>query len=570
MAAEANDRDGTAGLLAAARKAVAAGRFERAQRCCRRALDRNPRCAEALATLGLVLAEMGRLDEAERFLRQAVSLCPDSAEARNNLGVVLNRRWRGREAIEHFEAALAVCPDDAMLHCNRGIALYRSGQAEAAVEAFGRALALRLDFVEALHQRALAWAALERHDRAAADCRRALEIAPDAAEVWNSLGSALHRMECFDEARAALERAVGLDAGFAQAHYNLGNLLRNLGDCEGAIEAYDRAIALQADFADAHWNRATALLLAGRYREGWQGFGWRRKAHTVRRLYPHALAGPRWDGGAIAGRRLLVHYEQGYGDSIQFWRFLPRLRACGARVILQERAALAPLVRSDWGVDRVIGNADEPVGASEYDLHVSLLDLPGLFDAGLNDVAGAVPYVRADGDRVRRMAKRIPSSGCRVGIVWAGSARHENDRHRSCRLSWFLELARVPGVRLINLQKGPAEAELAGAEGLGVVALGPDLRDFADTAGAIASLDLVIGVDTAVVHLAGAMGRPVWTLLPFAPDWRWMLGRADSPWYPTMRLFRQPTWGDWPSVFIQVVDALRRFVAGPCGRGTAS
>ena len=561
MAAEATGKDVTGTLLDQARRAVQERRLDRGELLCRDVLAANPHHAEAFITLGLVLAEQGRLDEAERCLRRALAIRPSSVEAHNNLGVLLNRRWRCREAMEHFREALRACPEDAMLHCNLGVAQYRAGRFEQAAASLDRALALRPQFAEALHQRALVWTALGRCERAMEDCRRALALRGDDPDVLNTLGMALGRLERFAEARAAFEGALKTDPTFAQAHYNLANLLRNMGDCEGAIAAYDRAIEVEPDFADARWNRATACLLAGRLREGWADFGWRRRAHDGSTLYPHRLDGPRWDGSPLEGRRLLVHYEQGYGDSIQFWRFLPHVRAAGSYVLLEERPALTPLLRDETSVDQVIAAGPEPVPASEYDVHISLLDLPGLFGTTLGTIPCEVPYVRPPRDRAERLRGRVPTEGVRVGIVWAGSVRHENDRHRSCRLSWFLDLARVPGVRLVSLQKGPAEAELAGAETFGVVPLGPHLHDFADTAAVIGQLDLVISVDTAVAHLAGAMGAPVWTLLPFAPDWRWLLDRRDSPWYPTMRLFRQPTWGDWPSVFVEVIEALRAFAA---------
>lgn len=561
MATEATGRDVARARLDQARRAVQDRRLDQAQQLCRDVLAANPHHAEAFTTLGLVLAEQNRLDEAELCLRRALEICPSSVEAHNNLGVLLNRRWRCREAMEHFREALRAGPEDAMLHCNLGVAHYRAGRFEEAMASLDRALALRPQFAEALHQRALAWTALGRCERAVEDCRRALALRGDDPDVLNTLGMALGRLERFAKARVAFQEALAADPAFVQARYNLANLLRNMGDCEGAIAAYDRAIELEPDFADARWNRATACLLAGRFHEGWVDFGWRRRAHDGSTLYPHRLDGPRWDGSPLEGRRLLVHYEQGYGDSIQFWRFLPRVKAFGGTVLLEERPALVPLLRDERSVDRIITAGPDPVPASQYDVHISLLDLPGLFGTTLETIPGEVPYVRSSWDRAERFAGLLPTEGVRVGIVWAGSVRHENDRHRSCRLSWFLELARVPGVRLVSLQKGPAEAELAGTEAFGVVPLGPHLHDFADTAAVVGQLDLVISVDTAVAHLAGAMGAPVWTLLPFAPDWRWLLDRRDSPWYPTMRLFRQPTWGDWPSVFVGVIEALRTFAA---------
>jgi len=357
------------------------------------------------------------------------------------------------------------------------------------------------------------------------------------------------------------ERAVGLEPDCAEVYHNLASVLRDQGRCDEAVEQNRRAIRLRPEHAETHWNQAIAHLLNGDFSEGWKEYEWRRKTDWHTTAYPRAHQKPRWNGGCLAGKRLLVHCEQGLGDCIEFVRYLPMVKALGAAVIFEVWPSLCGLLREFDEIDELVELSFEAKTRAQFDCYASIMDLPGIFGTAEETIPASVPYIHADPAKAECWRRKLTGPDFKVGIVWAGSARHANDHNRSCRLEYFARLGRIEGIKLYGLQKGgPARQmdELAGE--VAVENLAEHFADFTDTAAAIESLDMVISVDTAVLHLAGAMGKPVWALLPFAPDWRWMLGRADSPWYPTMKLFRQEQWGDWNSVFRNVTEELRALV----------
>ncbi|MHC4568697.1 MAG: glycosyltransferase family 9 protein [Planctomycetota bacterium] len=341
-----------------------------------------------------------------------------------------------------------------------------------------------------------------------------------------------------------------------------------------------QAIMLKPDYAEAHWNQGIVYLSKGSFQEGWREYDWRRKTDWHVSAYPHSHRKPRWNGESFVGRRLLVHCEQGMGDCIQFVRYLPQVKALGGTVIFEAWKSLHGLLRDFDGIDELEELSFDTQTQAQFDAHVSIMDLPGLFGTSEYTIPASVPYIHSDPVKVAHWRQKLAGPDLKVGIVWAGSARHSNDHNRSCRSEHLGRLAQTDGVRLYSLQKGvparqanemsfvsrasrprtagckPAAASTSQPEP-SVPNLGEQFQDFTDTAAAIEGLDLVISVDTAIVHLAGAMGKPVWVLLAYAPDWRWMLDRTDSPWYPTMRLFRQKQWGHWDSVFRVVGQELR-------------
>ncbi|UCE47415.1 MAG: tetratricopeptide repeat protein, partial [Phycisphaerales bacterium] len=345
--------------------------------------------------------------------------------------------------------------------------------------------------------------------------------------------------------------------------YNLGNALKEQGRCDEAIECYDRAIQLRPGYAQAHWNRSHAFLLSGDLTQGWEGYKWRRAPELEIFTYPHRHERPRWDGSSFTGKRLLVHCEQGLGDSIQFMRYLPMVKARGGTVIFEAWKPLHGILHDYEGVDELLELSFTEKTDAKFDLHISLMDLPAVFETTLKTIPAEVPYVHPDPEKVKIWRNRLGDDGFKVGMVWAGSPRHGNDHNRSCSLDMFAQLANIDGVRSYSLQKGPAAAQTKGFQ---IESLSNDLHDFSDTAAVMENLDLVISVDTAAAHLAGAMARPTWILLPFAPDWRWMLNRTNSPWYPTARLFRQQKWGDWDSVLGRVAKEVRS-LAAPLEKG---
>lgn len=568
------------------------GQYAQAVESCETATSIDPDYAEAYNTMGFALQMQGRLDDAIGSYRRATQVKPDYAEAYNHLGVVLGKQERHDEAVENYRHALTVNPDYAEACNNLSIALKGLGRLDEAVESCRRALELEPDFAEAYFNLANAMRDQDRRDEAIFNYKCALTIDPDYAEVYNNLGILLNDLDRPEEAAANYRRAIELKADYAEAYnnlgivfknegrlaeamynyhrairlepqffeayYNLGNVLKELGRCDDAIENYRRAIQIKPGYAQAHWNRSHAYLLKGDFVNGWQGYEWRRNPELEILTYPHRHRQPRWDGSDFVGKRLLVYCEQGLGDSLQFMRYLPLVKARGGTVIFEAWKPLHGILQDSANVDRLLELSFERKTDVDFDLHISLMDLPALFGTALETIPADTPYISPDPQKVKRWQRRLDDTSLKVGIVWAGSPEHGNDHNRSCPLAMFAPLAAIDGVKLYGLQKGEAAGQMERlSQALAVENLSEDLHDFSDTAAAVENLDLVISVDTAPAHLAAAMGKPTWLLLPFAPDWRWMLERTDSPWYPTMRLFRQERWGDWNSVFQNVTEELR-------------
>ena len=397
---------------------------------------------------------------------------------------------------------------------------------------------------------------------------RALAARPDAAQFQRTLGMALYQCGEFAAAIARLESALGAMPGDFSTHLHLGFALHSSGRIEEAGETLERALALNRDLPEAHFYVAISLLCRGEFERGWREY----EARPSRVDYERQGLFKRfreWRGENPAGATVLLYSEQGYGDTIQFARYVPLLAARGARPVLRALPELVHLMSTLPGVAQV-SIAGEPPPAADY---VCLLgSLPGLFGTRLDTIPATVPYLQAPQGYLEFWRERLGArSGFRVGLVWAGNPSHSNDANRSLPLAALEPLAEVPGVTLYSLQKGAATSQ-AGDSGLALTPLGDELFDFADTAGALAQMDLVVTVDTSVAHLAGATGVPVWLLLPTGPDWRWLAGREDSPWYPTMRIFRQHAPGDWTAVVARVAAALTERAAAsrsaPAAHGT--
>jgi len=457
--------------------------------------------------LGNVLHIAGRLDEAAMAYSSALLLAPDSAECCYNLAVTRMRQNRLADAASGFEKALRLKPDYAEAHLNLGILQQAYGRPAAAIQCYRQALRTRPRYESARYNLALT---LQDQGR--------LE---EALEQYRSL-------HCAD------------------AHNNAGNTLLALGRAQEALASYRRALAADPNHSEARWNLGVVQLLLGDFEKGWEGFEWRFRQRESR---PRHFDVPLWDGSPLAGRTILIHAEQGLGDTLQFVRFLPELDKRGGFAWLECQPALSCLIGRSYRI--------APVPLPSFDCHAPLLSLPYLLESGIP--AGA-PYLSPAPELIQQWRERLGAwNETRVGLAWAGNPAHKNDRNRSLALEKLAPLAGAPDTVFFSLQKGPqSEEALNPPAGLKLIDLQNDLPDFHHTAAAIMNLDLVISVDSAVAHLAGALGRPVWTLLPFAPDWRWMLDRTDSPWYPTMRLFRQKQRGDWDSVVREVCRELSR------------
>ncbi|MCS6777983.1 MAG: tetratricopeptide repeat protein [Chthonomonadaceae bacterium] len=555
----------------------ALGQPEEAEACFQRALELAPNTPEIHFHLASAQAAQGRWEEALRHCEQAVALRPDFVEAHHNRSEILRRLGRHAEAeaatrqaqsLQKLAGTLAsrrdVTPDaeatrrrlarQATALVERGLRLLQHGQPEKAAQAFQQAIENDPDCISAHVNLALALIELRRYSEAEAAARAAIALDPYNPMAHNNLSAALFMQNRLEEALHHIRRALSLQE-LPRFYVAQGDLLLNLGDAAGAEASLRRAISLQPDYADAHISLSAVYFLQGDLRRAWPEYAYlRRHPDAVQRSFTR----PEWDGRPMPDGTLLLYPTQGFGDQIQFVRYLPMVRDRVGRVILECYPDLFPLFQNVPGADLVVPvRADGRPPELPYDAQAAVMDLPCLFDTALETIPARVPYLHPDEVRRRRWRERLQGiPGIRVGICWAGRPEHQNDVKRSCRLHAFAPLARVPGVTLFSLQKGAAAQQLAEPRDFSVTDLAGELRDFADTAALLAELDLLISVDTAVVHLAGALGRPVWVLLPHFPDWRWMQERADSPWYPTMRLFRQPAPGAWEPLFARVAAAL--------------
>ena len=533
------------------------GKLEEAVACYRRALQLKPDFAEAHGNLGNALKDQGKLDEAIACYRRTLALKPELAEIHNNLGAVLREQGNLDEAVACCRRALQWKPNDAEIHNNLGAALNEQGKVDEAVACYRGALQLKPDYAEAYNNLGNVLKDQGKLDEAVACCRRALEWKPDFAQAHNNLGATLSEQGKLDEAVTYCRRALELKPDYAEAHNNLGLALNNQGKLDEASTRYRRALELQPDLAEAHLNQSLLRLLTADFQRGWVEYQWRWETKNSPR---RDFFQPLWDGQPLEGRTILLHAEQGLGDTIQFVRYAPLVkRRAGAVLVECPRPLLALLTRCQ-GIDRLVVRGED---LPPFDLQAPLLSLPGLFHSSLETIPADVPYLFADAGRIAQWrGESGPAASFKIGITWRGSPQHRNDRARSIPLSCFEPLSSLPGVHLVSLQKGPGAEELQEVRNrFPLLELGSRLHDFMDTAAVLMNLDLLITCDTAVAHLAGALGVPVWVALPLVPDWRWLLDRSDSPWYPTMRLFRQDRRGDWPGVFRKIEVALGEHLA---------
>jgi len=524
----------------------------------RRAIQIQPNYAEAHYNLGAALAELNRLEEAVAALRQSLALNPYFAEAHNNLGVVLEKDGRFEDAIAAYRRALEIKPDYAKAHKNLGNALRLQGRLDEAIDAIRRALEINPDYAEAHNSLGAILADKGRYDEAMSAYRRALERKPAYAEALNNLGNALQEQGDFEAAVTACHRALELDADYSEAYNTLSVALRELGRMDEAVLACRRALELGPDAA-AKFRMSILLLLRGDFEQGWPFYEARWEATKSPK---RDFCQPMWDGSPLQDRRILIHAEQGFGDAIHFVRYAPLLAARGGEVVIECPRILVELFRRAKGVSEIVAAGDPLPG---FDLHVPMLSVPVVLQTTRESIPQDVPYLFVDPHRRAFWKARLGCNrtGLRVGLAWAGNPQNRQNRKRNISLEMLLPLWRAEGVEFFSVQVGPGTEQIRQLPDSTVIVDHTDhIQDFADTAALIMELDLIISVDTAVAHLAGALARPVWTLLPFIPDWRWGLEGERTPWYPTMHLFRQPGVGDWDSVIPHVIRELRQLRDG--------
>jgi tetratricopeptide (TPR) repeat protein len=577
------------------------GRHPRAVELIGRAIAQHGGSAAAHFSLGAALMALGRHQEALASYEAALALEPDYVEAHSSRGIALRRLQRTPEALASFDRALALRPDAAELHNNRGNVLRSLHRLPEALASFERAIALQPRFAMAYNNRGLVLQALRRHEAAAASYEHALSLQPDYADahvnlgtlqfelaqpaaalaswrralelqprmdgVHGNLSNALRDLQRPEEALAESELALREDPASAVNHCNRANALLDLGRFAQALASYDLAIEFDPHYALAHFNKGLCLLLTGEFAQGLRLYEWRKRLGSYTTLASTATA---WLGEEdIAGKTLFIHADQALGDTIQFCRYAKLAAQRGAQVVLAVQPQLRQLLAGLGPTIQIVAPGEQQPDACDF--HCALMSLPLAFGTTLADIPAGAPYLSAEPLRVARWRQQLGDTGFKVGIAWQGS-RNRIDVGRSVPLPMFGPLATIPGVRLISLQKDAGLDQLraldqlrTAAEDLRVELLGEEFdagpQAFLDSAAVMTHLDLIITCDTALAHLAGALGRPTWLAVKHVPEWRWLLERSDCPWYPSMRLFRQSRRGDWEGVFAAMQAELARIAA---------
>ncbi len=532
--------------------------FEEAVANYDRALELWPDYAEALLGRANALRELQRFEEALASYDRTLRLRPDWVDAHANRGNVLHALGRFKEAMASHDHALALQPDLAEAHTNRGSTLHELKWFDEALASHDRALELRPDYAEARYNRGNALHALKRFEEALADFEHALTLRPDYVEALDNQGVALHDLRRYEEALASFDRALAVQPDYAKAFVDRGCTLREQRRFEEALACYDRALALRPDHVEAHYNEGMCRMLIGDLHRGWQKIEWGWIAARQRNAKRSFSQPQVFGSNELEGKTVLLHAEQGFGDMIQFCRYVPPVAERGARVIFEIYEPLRELMGTLPGVAQFV-TTGEPL--PDFDMHCPLLSLPLALGAGSATILSQTPYLRASPQAVMDWNDRLgPRHRPRIGLAWSGRPSHDNDHNRSMRLGTFLPRLADFNATYVSLLQDVRADDAPALQGSDVLDFGKELKTYADTAALIANLDLVISVDTSVAHLTGALAKPLWLLLPFTPDWRWQLDRDDSPWYPTARLFRQDETRGWDSVMARVQAALDAYL----------
>ncbi len=538
------------------------GQFARAQAVYEQLLKIQPVHFDALHMLGVIAEQMKNSAKAVALITRAIEINPDNAAAFNNLGAAFRTLKQYPKSIASYDKAIALKPDYPEAYNNRGNALRDLKQYAAAISSYDKAIALKPGYAEAYSNRSMTLNEIKQHDAAIEDCNKAIALKPGYAEAYFNRGNVFYDLNKFARAIESYDKAIAFKPEYAEAYGNRGAALRELKQHVASLANYNKAIELKPDYADGHWNQSLCYLQMGDFKHGWEKYEWRWKNEQIttfkeKRNFPQPL----WLGvESLQGKTILLHSEQGFGDTIQFCRYAKLVSNLGARVILELQKPLLGLLANLEGVAELVGKNDK---LPPFDYHCPLLSLPLAFKTDMGSIPVPGNYLAANPGKIKEWSVKLgPKTRPRVGLVWSGSTTHKNDSNRSISLSDLVE--HLPsGFQYVCLQKEIREADRKTLEAHPeILQYSGDLKDFTETAALCELVDVVVSVDTVVVHLAGALGKPVWVLLPFNPDWRWLLDRDDSPWYPSAKLYRQASIGDWEGVFKRVEADLQKSFMG--------
>jgi len=522
-------------------------------------IDLFPNDYEAHNNLGNSFKGLNKLDESVKSYKKAIELKPDYAEAHNNLGVTLQDLGKLDESIKSYKKAIELKPDYAEAHNNLGVTLQDLGKLDESVKSYKKAIELKPDYAEAHNNLGNSFKILNKLEKSVKSFTKAIELKPDYAEAHNNLGDCLRRLNQLENSNRKLKKAIELKPDYAEAYNNLGITLQELGKLKDSQKNYKKAIKLKPGFAHANFNFSTLLNLKGNLQEGLKLYEWRlHKAKGTTRKPRKELT---WDGKeSIQGKKILVYEEQGLGDIIQFYRYLLLLQNKCAEVTFKVKQNLHNLFATSNKEIKITDNCPE---ISKIDFEIPLMSLPFLLKTDIDSIPASIPYLKANSKKLNEWGKKLKSENFKVGICWQGS-RSEIDLGRSFSLSFFKDISKLSNIQLISLYKGNEENQIFDVD-FDIVTLGNNFdsgkNSFIDTAAVMMHCDIIITSDTVIAHLAGALGCKVWVLLKYIPDWRWMLNRTDSPWYPTMKLYRQNNLNDWSSLFDLVKTDLETIVS---------
>ncbi|MFI4954557.1 MAG: tetratricopeptide repeat protein [Gammaproteobacteria bacterium] len=549
----------TADLFAQAVALHRAGNLDEAEKIYKKLLASHPKDAKAIALLGALQVQRGNSEEAIELLENAIILNPNEAGVYNNLGIALTNINKYSAAVISFDKAVAINPNYAEAYNNRGVALYNLKQDDEALESCDKAIALSPSYAETYNTRGVVLCHLKRGSDALISCDKAIAINPNFSQAYNTRGIALQHLKRYEEALKSYDKAIAINPNLAEAYNNRGITLYHLKQYSEALKSYDKAIAINPNNPDAYWSKGLLALLLGDYKEGWKLHEWRWKRSSIERDGDEVkiFQKPLWLGKeSLTRKTIFIHAEKGLGDTIQFCRYAPMVEALGAKVILYVPTSLINLVSTLKGTLHVITHGS-PI--PDFDFHCPLMSLPLALGTLLDTIPADVPYLHVTPEKLKLWRDNLGLKvKPRIGLVWSGNPEHKHDNNRSIALKLLTPLLNFDFDFYALQTEIKPEDEMV-LEKSRIISFKNNLKDFSDTAALISEMDIVISVDTSVAHLVGALGKNVWILLHAEPDFRWMLNREDSPWYPTARLFRQHDLGDWESVIAKVNAELAAF-----------
>jgi tetratricopeptide (TPR) repeat protein len=530
------------------------------------AITLHPNDADAYNRLGTIFYEKNRLEEAAFYYKQAITLRPDEATTLINFGNLLRLQGNSAEALKYLQTAFNLNPNSVAIHNGLGLAYLAQNNVTMAILHLQQAITLDPSNADSYYNLGLAFQEQDQLMEAVSSYQTAIALAPNHTLAYTNLAIVLRELGNLDEAIDYHQKALALDANNGIAHHAFGNTLIEYGNMELAITHLRLAITLNPDDINVHCSLAHALLSTGNLRDGFAENEWRWQQPHMQGWMPFLFSQPQWDGSALNGRTILLQAEQGFGDTIQFIRYAPLVKACGGRVVVACQPHLKRLLETVGSIDRVVVPGEEEI--PEFQVYALLMSLPHLLGTTLETIPHQIPYLSVPA-ATTHMLEIPPGTHLKVGLVWASGYRTEHKQltklyeRKSCPPSLYARLLDIPAISFYSLQFGRDVADVMSFNERGKLHdLSSKIKDFADTAAFIEQLDLVISVDTAVAHLAGALGKPVWVLLSYTADWRWLLKRDDSPWYPTMQLFRQSSPEDWQGVVEQVITSLKQIISG--------